>query len=151
YQEQRSRHHQRVRIRRAHRAPGRARRDRGRRSVVVQPGREFCGWPCLGGRWGDIGLMPEERTMKKSPLITLNNGTAMPALGLGVLDRPTRQLTAGAVEAAIAAGYRLIDTAVSYLNEQEVGEGLRRSGIDRSEVFVTTKLWLSQYGYDGAL
>ena len=89
--------------------------------------------------------------MKKSPLITLNNGTAMPALGLGVLDRPTRQLTAGAVEAAIAAGYRLIDTAASYLNEREVGEGLRRSGIDRSEVFVTTKLWLSQYGYDSAL
>jgi len=89
--------------------------------------------------------------MKKSPLITLNNGTAIPALGLGVLDRPTRQLTAGAVEAAIAAGYRLIDTAASYLNEREVGEGLRRSGIDRSEVFVTTKLWLSQYGYDSAL
>ena len=86
-----------------------------------------------------------------SPLITLNNGTKMPTLGLGVLDRPARELTASAVAAAIGVGYRLIDTAASYLNEREVGEGLKRSGIDRSEVFVTTKLWLSQYGYERAL
>jgi diketogulonate reductase-like aldo/keto reductase len=88
---------------------------------------------------------------KKSPLISLNNGSKMPALGLGVLDRPTRQLTAGAVESAIAEGYRLIDTAASYLNERDVGEGLMRSGIDRSEMFITTKLWLSDYGYERAL
>src|SRR6516165_2698881 len=86
-----------------------------------------------------------------SPLITLNNGTKMPTLGLGVLDRPARELTASAVVAALGVGYRLIDTAASYLNEREVGEGLKRSGIDRSDVFVTTKLWLSQYGYDRAL
>ncbi len=89
--------------------------------------------------------------MYKKPLISLNNGIKMPALGLGVLDRPTRELTTGAVEAAIAAGYRLIDTAASYLNERQVGEGIARSGIDRSEIFVTTKLWLSEYGYDRAL
>ena len=47
-------------------------------------------------------------------------------------------------------GYRLIDTAAAYLNERQVGEGIRRSGIDRSEVFVTTKLWISDYGYDKA-
>jgi diketogulonate reductase-like aldo/keto reductase len=86
-----------------------------------------------------------------SPLITLNNGVKMPALGLGVLGRETRELTAGAVEAAIAAGYRLIDTAASYLNERQVGEGLARGGADRAEMFITTKLWLSEYGYERAL
>jgi diketogulonate reductase-like aldo/keto reductase len=89
--------------------------------------------------------------MTASPLITLNNGVEMPALGLGVLDRDTRELTAGAVEAAIHVGYRLIDTAQSYLNEQNVGEGIARSGVPRSEVFVTTKLTMSKYGYDSAL
>jgi len=86
-----------------------------------------------------------------SPDITLNNGVRMPALGLGVLDRPAREQTAGAVATALGLGYRLIDTAASYLNEKEVGEGLRRSGVARADVFVTTKLWLSQYGYDNAL
>ncbi len=86
-----------------------------------------------------------------SPLITLNNGVKMPALGLGVLGREARELTARAVQAAIANGYRLIDTAASYLNERDVGEGLARSEIDRSEMFITTKLWLSEYGYDRAL
>ncbi len=87
----------------------------------------------------------------RSPLITLNNGVKMPAFGLGVLGRETMELTAGAVEAAIANGYRFIDTAASYLNERQVGEGIVRSGIDRSEIFITTKLWLSEYGYESAL
>lgn len=85
-----------------------------------------------------------------SPLIKLNNGVQMPALGLGVYLSPAEQ-TAGAVEAAIRSGYRLIDTAAAYGNERQVGEGVRRSGIDRAEVFVTTKLWISDYGYDQAL
>ena len=89
--------------------------------------------------------------MTSQPIITLNNGITMPALGLGVLDRDTRHLTTGAVEAALKIGYRLIDTAQSYLNEQDVGAGIARSGIPRSEIFVTTKLWLSKYGYDSAL
>jgi len=89
--------------------------------------------------------------MTSQPIITLNNGIKMPALGLGVLDRDTRHLTTGAVEAALKVGYRLIDTAQSYLNEQDVGAGIARSGIPRSEIFVTTKLWLSKYGYDSAL
>lgn len=75
----------------------------------------------------------------KSLLITLNNGVAMPALGLGVLDRSAIAQTARAVETAIANGYRLIDTAASYGNERQVGEGIARSGSDRSEIFVTTK------------
>ena len=85
-----------------------------------------------------------------SPLITLNNGVEMPALGLGVFQSPPAE-TIGAVEAAIASGYRLIDTAAAYGNEREVGEGIRRSGIDRAEIFVTTKLWISDYGYEQAL
>ena len=55
------------------------------------------------------------------------------------------------MECAIANGYRLIDTVASYANEQLVGEGIRRSGIERSELFVTTKLWFSDYGYERAL
>jgi diketogulonate reductase-like aldo/keto reductase len=86
----------------------------------------------------------------ESPLFALNNGVKMPALGLGVYQSPPEQ-TVAAVEAALATGYRLIDTAAAYLNEREVGEGIRRSGIDRSQVFVTTKLWMSDYGYDRTL
>lgn len=84
------------------------------------------------------------------PTLTLNNGVAMPILGLGVFQSPPAETTA-AVEAAIAAGYRLIDTAASYDNEREVGEAIRASGIDRGELFITTKLWFSDYGYDEAL
>jgi len=86
----------------------------------------------------------------KSPLITLNNGVKMPALGLGVYQSPPEQ-TAGAVEVAIARGYRLIDTAAAYFNERQVGEGVRRSGVNRNELFVTTKLWISDYGYEQTL
>lgn len=92
-----------------------------------------------------------QRTMTtESPVLALNNGVKMPALGLGVYQSPPEQ-TVAAVEAALATGYRLIDTAAAYLNEREVGEGIRRSGIDRSQVFVTTKLWMSDYGYDRTL
>jgi diketogulonate reductase-like aldo/keto reductase len=94
---------------------------------------------------------PQEKIMKEEQLIKLNNGIRMPALGLGVLDRSAIDKTAGAVETAVRCGYRLIDTAAAYQNERQVGEGLRRSGIDRSQMFVTTKLWLTDYGYDSAL
>jgi diketogulonate reductase-like aldo/keto reductase len=86
----------------------------------------------------------------RSPLITLNNGVEMPALGLGVFQNPPEQ-TVGAVEAAIAAGYQLIDTAAAYGNEREVGEGIRRSSIGRSELFIETKVWIIDYGYDATL
>src|SRR5512132_211895 len=84
------------------------------------------------------------------PALTLNNGIALPALGFGVFQSPPEETTA-AVETALRDGYRLIDTAAAYDNEREVGEGIRRSGVDRDEVFVTTKLWISDYGYDRAL
>ena len=86
----------------------------------------------------------------KGSAITLNNGVKMPALGIGVF-LTTREQTAGAVESAINNGYRLIDTAAAYLNERQVGEGIRQSGIDRSELFVTTKLWMTDYGYEPTL
>jgi 2,5-diketo-D-gluconate reductase A len=82
--------------------------------------------------------------------IELDNGVEMPALGLGVFLSP-RDRTAEAVETAIESGYRLFDTAAAYNNERQVGEGIRRSGIDRADVFVTTKLWLFDYGYESAL
>jgi len=71
----------------------------------------------------------------------------MPALGLGVF-RSEPEKTVAAVRSAVADGYRLIDTAAAYMNEQQVGEGVRSSGISREEIFVTTKLWISDYGYD---
>ncbi len=86
----------------------------------------------------------------KPPTVTLKNGVEMPILGLGVFQSPPEETTA-AVETAIAAGYRLVDTAAAYGNEREVGEGIRRSEVDRGELFVTTKLWFSDYGYEEAL
>lgn len=86
----------------------------------------------------------------KSPLIKLNNGVAMPAFGLGVFQASPED-TVKAVATAIADGYRLIDTASAYKNESHVGEGIRASGIGREQIFVTTKLWLTDYGFDAAL
>ncbi len=81
---------------------------------------------------------------------TLNNGVEMPAIGLGVFQTPPEE-TRSAVEAALSAGYRHIDTAAAYGNERQVGEALRNSGIDRDEVFLETKIWTSDYGYDQTL
>ncbi len=82
--------------------------------------------------------------------ITLNNGVALPALGLGVFQSAPAD-TVGEVEAAIKNGYRLIDTAAAYFNEREVGERVRCAGIPRDEVFIETKIWISDYGYDATL
>jgi diketogulonate reductase-like aldo/keto reductase len=88
--------------------------------------------------------------MNKSPLIKLNNGVELPALGLGVyLSQQDR--TADAVQNAIESGYRLIDTAAVYGNEEQVGEGIAGGGIKREELFITTKLWISDYGHEAAL
>lgn len=83
-------------------------------------------------------------------MITLNNGVSMPRLGFGVYQVPPSE-TAQVVSAALEAGYRSIDTAKLYGNEREVGEALAASGLPRDEVFVTTKLWNSDHGYDAAL
>ncbi|WP_314686793.1 aldo/keto reductase [uncultured Bifidobacterium sp.] len=75
------------------------------------------------------------------PQIMLNNGVTIPQLGLGVFQTPDGEVTASAVDVALKAGYRHIDTAMIYGNEASVGEGIRRSGVPRQEVFLTTKLW----------
>jgi 2,5-diketo-D-gluconate reductase A len=82
--------------------------------------------------------------------LTLNNGVEMPALGLGVFQSPPEE-TANAVHQALVDGYRLIDTAAIYGNERQVGEGLLRSGLPREQVFIETKVWVSDYGYDESL
>ena len=82
--------------------------------------------------------------------VTLNNGVEMPAIGLGVFQTPPEE-TRAAVEAALATGYRHVDTAAAYGNEREVGEAIRSSGIAREEVFIETKIWISDYGYDETL
>ncbi|HET7267798.1 MAG TPA: aldo/keto reductase [Oleiagrimonas sp.] len=81
---------------------------------------------------------------------TLNNGIQIPVLGLGVFQTPP-DVTAASVEEAMRVGYRLVDTAAAYGNEREVGEGIRRSGLDRDDVFIETKVWISDYGHDAAL
>ena len=77
--------------------------------------------------------------------VTLNNGVKIPALGFGVFQTAPAD-TIAAVTAAMDDGYRLIDTAAAYGNEREVGEAIRRSGTDRSEITIQTKLWISDYG-----
>jgi len=79
------------------------------------------------------------------PLIPLRGGAQIPQLGFGVFQVPPEETTA-AVLGALETGYRLIDTAEMYGNEAEVGEAIRRSGLDRSEVFVTTKVWNDHQG-----
>ncbi|WP_368496836.1 aldo/keto reductase [Herbiconiux sp. A18JL235] len=85
-----------------------------------------------------------------SPLLTLNDGARMPQLGLGVYKTGDDE-AADAVAFALQNGYRLVDTASMYLNERGVGEGVRRSGVPRQEVFVTTKVWHTDNGYDSTL
>ena len=85
------------------------------------------------------------------PVAKLNNAVMIPCLGLGVYQSPPGQTTQRAVEYALKIGYRHIDTARIYNNESDVGTALRKSGIKREEVFITTKLWNSDHGYDKAL
>jgi 2,5-diketo-D-gluconate reductase A len=82
--------------------------------------------------------------------LILNTGIRMPALGLGVFQSAP-EVTAAAVQSALEAGYRHIDTAAAYGNERQVGEGLRASGVPRDDVFLETKVWVSDYGYESTL
>jgi diketogulonate reductase-like aldo/keto reductase len=88
--------------------------------------------------------------MSLSTHLTLNNGVEIPALGFGVFQTPPDE-TRSAVEAALAAGYRHIDTAAAYGNERQVGEAVAKSGIDRADIFLETKIWISDYGYEQTL
>ena len=82
--------------------------------------------------------------------VTLNNGVKMPMEGFGVFQIPEAAVCEQAVMDALAVGYRLIDTAAAYFNEEAVGAALKKSGIPREELFVTTKLWIQDAGYDSA-
>jgi diketogulonate reductase-like aldo/keto reductase len=82
--------------------------------------------------------------------LILNNGVTLPSIGFGVYQTPPEE-TARAVQTALEVGYRHIDTAAAYGNERGVGEGLRRAGIAREDVFLETKIWVVDYGYDETL
>jgi len=81
--------------------------------------------------------------------VKLNNGVEMPLLGFGVFQITDAAECERIVVDAIQTGYRLIDTAASYLNEEAVGRGIKRSGVAREELFITTKLWIQKNGYEG--
>jgi len=83
--------------------------------------------------------------------VELNNGVEMPIFGLGLYQTRKGKETQDAVYYALEAGYRLIDTAAMYGNEEDVGEAVRKSGLPREQIFITTKLWNSDHGYDKAL
>jgi 2,5-diketo-D-gluconate reductase A len=85
---------------------------------------------------------------RTTPLVTLNNGLEMPVLGFGVFQMTDPAECERSVVDAIQTGYRLIDTAASYENEEAVGRGIKRGGVPREELFVTTKLWLADAGYE---
>ena len=82
--------------------------------------------------------------------VKLNNGIEMPVLGFGVFQIPDAVECERRVYEALQTGYRLIDTAAVYLNEEAVGKGIKRSGIPREELFITTKLWVQDAGYESA-
>ncbi|CAM3068514.1 aldo/keto reductase [Lactiplantibacillus plajomi] len=88
--------------------------------------------------------------MATDPTIKLNDGNEIPAIGFGTFQIPDDGSTYQAVTDALAAGYRHIDTAVAYFNEDEVGRAVRDSGIPRDQIWVTSKLWLQDFGYEAA-
>jgi diketogulonate reductase-like aldo/keto reductase len=92
----------------------------------------------------------KDTPMTSNDTIALNNGVELPPLGFGVFQTPPDE-TRAAVEAALQTGYRHIDTAAAYGNEKQVGEAMTSSGVPRSDVFVETKIWISDYGYDETL
>src|SRR4029077_6073556 len=89
--------------------------------------------------------------LKMTSTKKLNSGQEIPVLGLGVFQTPPGRVTQEAVKFALKVGYRHIDTASVYGNEEDVGRGVKDSGVPREQVFVTTKLWNSDQGYDSAL
>jgi len=88
-----------------------------------------------------------KKEVSSIPTVTLNNGVKMPALGFGTLEL-NDSLGINSVAQAVLLGYRLFDTATIYGNEEAVGKGLKKSGIDRKKLFISTKLWVSDMGYE---
>jgi diketogulonate reductase-like aldo/keto reductase len=82
--------------------------------------------------------------------VVLNNGVEMPILGFGVFQIPDPEECERSVYESLQTGYRLIDTAAAYMNEEAVGRAIKRSRVPREEIFVTTKLWIQDAGYESA-
>ena len=95
--------------------------------------------------------MVEKVELTINSKIKLNNGVEMPLFGLGVYQSQTGQETKNAVLDSIEAGYIHVDTAKIYRNEHDVGQAIKESGMDRKNIFVTTKLWNADQGYDSAI
>lgn len=92
---------------------------------------------------------PEKQNLENMKQVKLYNGVMMPQLGYGVYQ-VTPGETERCVSDALSVGYRLIDTAQAYANEEAVGNAVKKSGIERDEVFIVSKVWLSNYGYERA-
>eukprot|EP00928_Gymnodinium_smaydae_P024637 TRINITY_DN19878_c0_g1_i1.p1 TRINITY_DN19878_c0_g1~~TRINITY_DN19878_c0_g1_i1.p1 ORF type:complete len:329 (-),score=68.39 TRINITY_DN19878_c0_g1_i1:43-1029(-) len=109
---------------------------------------------CLGSACGAL-LGPPYTTLPAEPSLTatytLNDGKQMPIMGLGVYMMKPGEETSAAVAEALRIGYRMIDTAMIYGNEESVGEGIRLSGVKREDIFLATKLWDSDHGYHRAI
>ena len=90
----------------------------------------------------------QSEAIETTPTVKLNNGVEMPILGFGVFQVSDPDECERSVYDAIQTGYRLIDTAASYMNEEAVGKAIKRSGVPREELFITTKLWVHDAGYD---
>src|ERR1700690_3007421 len=90
--------------------------------------------------------MPPTETMSAVPTVPLNNGVRMPLLGFGVFQIAGLAECERVVSDALSVGYRLLDTAASYGNEEAVGNAIKRCGVPREELFVTTKLWIADAG-----
>ena len=88
--------------------------------------------------------------MTNVPTVKLNNGVEMPTLGFGVFQVPDLSQAEQAVTDALEVGYRLIDTAAAYQNEEAVGKAIKNSSVNREDVFVTSKLWVSDFNYKRA-
>ena len=88
--------------------------------------------------------------MTEVPTITLNDGNKMPQLGLGVFRIPDHEKARQTVEMALANGYRMIDTAEAYDNQIAVGEAIAESAVNRDDIFLTTKIWVSNMSYEKA-
>src|SRR5438552_272276 len=114
-----------------------------RRSAALSP-RGFRVGQTRGGRATETG----GEDMPQVPPIELNNGVRMPLLGFGVFQVTDLDECERSVRDAIDVGYRLIDTAASYGNEEAVGRAIHGSAVPRDELFITTKLWIADTGYD---
>ncbi len=99
----------------------------------------------------NLGGEKQENSNMNIPFVTLNNGIKMPQLGLGLYAPKQQNEIKQSVLDALDLGIRLIDSAAIYGNEKEVGQGINESGIPRSELFITSKVWMDDMGYDSTL